>query len=216
MNHCPHFALTDNTPISHPHGQHMRWILWVFNDVTAHWPDGWTILVSGYPKLVQWLSLCYHVSYKPGSIGLLRSKTVSMTTLWQSVWQTYRHTNVKGSQPDNFIVVSRTILQPIKWYQAFCCDGCSAVQKTNTESKVNGLYCDKKYVHTAFSHISNSNFDLQTEPWLLYNIHSLTHVCIALLCHSLTNSHTHSFPLAYLASSGSTEQYSMATGRVPP
>ena len=54
--------------------------------VTAHWPVGWTILVSGYAKLVEWLSLCYHVSYEPGSIGLLRSKAVSMTTSWQSVW----------------------------------------------------------------------------------------------------------------------------------
>ena len=102
------------------------WRMWI-TSVTAHWPVGWTILVSGYTKLVQWLSLCYHVSYEPGSISLLRSKAVIMTTSWQSVWQPYRHTNVKGSHPDNFIVVSLTTLQVIKWCQAFCCDGCSAV-----------------------------------------------------------------------------------------
>ena len=123
--------------------------------VTGHWPVGWTIIVSGYAKLVQWLSLCYHVSYEPGSIGLLGSKAVSMTASWQSVWQPYIHTNVKDSQPDHFIVVSLTTLQAIKWCQAFCCDGCGAVHLTNTESKVDGLYCDKNYVQVAFSHTKN-------------------------------------------------------------
>ena len=119
--------------------------------VTAHWPVGWIILVSSWAKLVQWLSLCYHVSYEPGSIGLLMSKAVSLTTSWQSVWKPYIHTNVKSSQPDNFIVVSLTTLQAIKWCQAFCCDGCGAVHGTNTQSEVSGLYCDKNYVQVAFT-----------------------------------------------------------------
>ena len=79
---------------------------------------------------------------------------------WQSVWQPYIHTNMQGSQPDNFIVVSLTTLQAIQWCQAFCCDGCGAVHKTNTQSKVNGLYCDKSYVQVAFSHIKN-----RFKPW---------------------------------------------------
>ena len=118
---------------------------------TAHWSVGWTILVSGYAKLVQCLSLCNHVSYEPGSIGLLRGKAVSMTASWQSVWQPYRHTNMKSSQPDTFLVVSLTTLQTIKWCQAFCCDGCGAVHRTNTQSKGNRLYCDKNYVQVAFT-----------------------------------------------------------------
>ena len=79
---------------------------------------------------------------------------------WQSVWQPYIHTNMQGSQPDNFIVVSLTTLQAIQWCQAFCCNGCGAVHKTNTQSKVNGLYCDKSYVQVAFSHIKN-----RFKPW---------------------------------------------------
>ena len=137
---------------------HIAFIIWVYIEyiVTAHWPVDWTILVSGYAKLVLWLSLCYHVSYEPGSIGLLRSKAVSMVTPWQSVWQPYRHKNMKDSQPDNFIVVSLTTLPAIKWCQAFCCDVMDAVQCIkNTQSKVNGLYCDKTYVQVAFSHIKN-------------------------------------------------------------
>ena len=45
---------------------------------------------------------------------------------------------------------------------------------------------------------------------------SLVHVRIALLSHLLTHSLTHSLPLAYMATSGNTEQCSMTTGRVPP
>ena len=56
-----------------------------------------------------------------------------------AVWQPYRNTHVKGSQHDNFIVVSLTTLQANKWCQAFCCDGCGVVHKRNTQSKVNGL-----------------------------------------------------------------------------
>ena len=36
-----------------------------------------------------------------------------------------------------------TTLQEIKWCQAFCCGGYSAVHKTNTWSKVEELYCGK-------------------------------------------------------------------------
>ena len=171
--------------------------------VTAHWPVGWTILVNGYAKLVQWLSLCYHVSYGPSSIGLLRSREVSMTTSWQSVWQPYRHTNMKDSQPDNFIVVSLTTLQAIKWCQAFCCDGCGAVHKTNTQSKVNGLYCDKNDVQVVTcSHIKNklklwfTNSTITNFAKFIHSpMYALLYFVIYSLIHSLIYSHLLRWPL---------------------
>ena len=160
--------------------------------------------------------LCYHVSYEPGSIGLLKSKAVNMTTSWQSVWQPYKRTHEKGSQSDNFIVVSLTTLQAIKWCQVFYCDGCSAVHKTNIQSKVNGLNYDKNYVQVTFSHIKNKLKIYKLNHNWLYKIHSLPHVHIALFSHSLTHPLTHSLPLAHMATSGSTDQCSMITRRVPP
>ena len=179
-----------------------------FDGVTAHWPVGWTILVSGHKNLVQWLSMCYHVSYEPGSISLLRSKAVSMTTSWQSVWQPYRHTNVKGSQPDNFIVVSLTTLQAIKWCQAFCCDGCGAVHKTNTQGKVNGLYCDKALCRSG---LLSHQEQIQASIYKLNHnyLYKFTHapMCALLyfvihsLIHSLIHSHLLSLPLLATLSS---------------
>ena len=123
--------------------------------ITAHWLVAWTILVSCYAKLLQWLSLCYHVSYEPGSIGLLMSKAVSMTTSWQSVWQPYRHTNVKGSQPDNFIVVSLTPHRQSNGTRPSAVMDAVQCTKQILKVKLTGYIVIKNYVQVAFSHIKN-------------------------------------------------------------
>ena len=75
----------------------------------------------------------------------LNCSVVRQSAWWVLGGQTDNPTDKQGesSQLDNFIVVSLTTLEAIKWGQDFCCDGCGAVHKTNTWSKVDGLYCDK-------------------------------------------------------------------------
>ena len=108
---------------------------------------------------------------------------VSLKTL-QTKWE--------GSHPDNFTVVSLTALQAIKWCQAICCPECSAVHKTNTWSKVDGLYCDETL---CTSGLLSHQEQIQALICKSYKIHSLAHVCIALLCHSLTHSYLLTWPL---------------------
>ena len=43
-------------------------------------PFLWVITI----EQMQWLSMCYDLSYDPGSIELLQSKAVSVMTSWQS------------------------------------------------------------------------------------------------------------------------------------
>ena len=147
--------------------------MYVGNLCNGQWPVGWTIFMSGYAKLVQWLSMWYHVSYEPGSIGLLRSKAVSMTTLWQAVWQLYRQSN--GARSSAVMDAVQCIKQILK-------------------VKLTGYIVIKTmYKWPSLTPRTNSSsFNSQTEPQFS---HSLMYTLLHFAIHSFTHSHLLTWPL---------------------
>ena len=182
--------------ITHTKISHYTHLLALPTLLNLFWQDlnksrrGRQLICNG--PLACWLNHSRERLHKTGAVFV----TVLSCVIWT---RQYWFAQEQGSQHDNFIVVSLTTLQAIQWCQAFCCDGCGAVHKTNTQSKVNGLYCDK----TNYTMYRWPSLTSETQTFIQQLNHTkftkVTYSPVyALLTFSFTHSSTRSFTPTHL------------------